>query len=187
MALSYDELRRIYRLEKSTSRLVDIDADFYNQLHDFVGAEREKYIKSLSEFSLDDARDFANLKRMVEEIFLFRQKKILSLALVQSRSQSESDEKLALQEEKLLAEVVTRLDEHKRMLSGLFGTQPASKTRVPDSTGLNTLRLKILQDVPAFIGTDMKEYGPFTPGVRVELPNAVAKLFMDRKLAEVER
>jgi DNA replication initiation complex subunit (GINS family) len=187
MALSYDELRRIYRLEKSTSRLVDIDADFYNQLHDFVGAEREKYIKSLSEFSLDDARDFANLKRMVEEIFLFRQKKILSLALVQSRSQSESDEKLALQEEKLLAEVVTRLDEHKRMLSGLFGTQPASKTGVPDSTGLNTLRLKILQDVPAFIGTDMKEYGPFTPGVRVELPNAVAKLFMDRKLAEVER
>ncbi|MDO8625787.1 MAG: hypothetical protein Q7R47_06905 [Candidatus Diapherotrites archaeon] len=187
MPLSYDELRRIYRLEKSTARLVDIDADFYNQLHDFVLQEREKYLQSLKEFSLDDARDFANLKKMVEEIFLFRQKKILSLALVQSRSSTESEEKLAKQEEKMLSEVVVLLSEHKKMLTGLFGTVSTSKSRASDSAGLNTLRLKILKEVPAFIGTDMLEYGPFAPNAVVELPNKVAKLFLDRHLAEIEK
>ncbi|MBS3061099.1 MAG: DNA replication complex GINS family protein [Candidatus Diapherotrites archaeon] len=186
MNLSYDEIRRIYRLEKSTARLVDVDPDFYNSLNEFVLAEREKYLKSLKEFSLEEARDFANLKKMVEEIFLFRQKKILSLALVSSRNGSDMmDEHLGRQEQKLFGDVLELLNEHKSLLGTLFGEKSAASSSAKESAGLNTLSLKILKEVPAFIGTDMKEYGPFSSGETVKLPNKVAKLFLDRKMAEL--
>ena len=41
MELSYDEIRRIHRLEKNTSRLVEVEPDFYNQLRAFVKQEKE--------------------------------------------------------------------------------------------------------------------------------------------------
>ncbi len=187
MNLSYDEIRRIYRLEKSTSRLVDVDPDFYNSLNDFVALEKEKYLQSLKDFSLEDARDFANLKKMVEEIFLFRQKKILSLALVASRSGFEAEERLSRQEQKLLSELVDLLNTHRMLLNQLFGEKGGKESKSAQAEpGLNTLSIKILKEVPAFIGTDMKEYGPFNEGQTVELPNKVAKLFLDRKLAEVK-
>jgi hypothetical protein len=45
-------------------------------------------------------------------------------------------------------------------------------------------KLVILKNVPTFVGTDMKEYGPFSEGDEVELPEKVAKLFVTRKLAK---
>jgi len=104
---------------------------------------------------------------------------------VSSRNGSDSDEKLALREQKLLDAMVALLADEKELLSSLFGVSPQSKSKA-DSVGLNSLRLKILKDVPAFIGTDMKEYGPFDAGTVVELPNSVAKLFLDRKLAQAK-
>ncbi len=183
MNLSYDEIRRIYRLEKTTSRLVDVESDFYNSLFDFVRAERDKYLKSLESFSLEEARDFANLKKMVETIFLFRQKKILSLALVSSRGNSEIEEKIAAQEQKLYSNVLSALSEQRSLLDSMFG-DPTKKSGAVRSSDLNTLSIKILKEVPAFIGTDMQEYGPFAEGAVVSLPNKVAKLFLDRKLGE---
>lgn len=185
MSLSYDDIRRIYRLEKSTSRLVDVDAGFYNDLFEFVSAEKEKYLKSIKSFSLEEARDFANLKKMVETIFLYRQKKVLSLALVASRSNSETDEKMALSEQKLFSQAVSLLNEQKSLLAQMFGEKSVDSKTLSDETALNTLSIKILKEVPAFIGPEMKEYGPYGMGVVVALPNKVAKLFVDRKLGEV--
>ena len=64
--LSYDEIRRIYRLEKNTSKLVELPEDFYNLLNDFVKEQKENYIQNLKDFSIEEARNFANLKKMVE-------------------------------------------------------------------------------------------------------------------------
>ena len=35
MRLDYDELRKIYRLEKNNSRLAEVDEDFLDSLNDF--------------------------------------------------------------------------------------------------------------------------------------------------------
>ena len=68
MDLSFDEIRRIHRLEKNTSQLVEVEKEFYNELHAFLQKEKQAYLESLKDFSVSDTRRFSNLKKMVEEI-----------------------------------------------------------------------------------------------------------------------
>ena len=180
MDLNYDEIRRIHRLEKNTSKLVEVEGDFFNSLNEFIKSEKEDYISSLKDFSIAKARNFTNLKKMVEEIFSLREKKILSLALVSARTNEFNEEHMALQEKQLYTDMVKVLNKHKKMTDEIFdGTKSSEKTK-----DLNNLSIKILSDIPSFIGTDMKEYGPFKKDENVELPFKIAKLFISRKLGE---
>jgi len=175
MNISYDELRRIQRLEKNTSGLVEVDNDFIDCIEIFVEEQKKKYLASLKDFSSSDAREFANLKRVIEEIFLLREKKLLNKALIASRTDESVPEKVATQEKDTFKKLLKILGEHDRLCTNLFGERREKK--------LEMKKLTILKDVPTFVGTDMKEYGPFSDGDTVELPEKVAKLFIMRKLA----
>lgn len=182
MDLSYDEIRRIHRLEKNTSKLVEVEGDFFNSLNEFIKSEKEDYINSLKDFSIAKARNFTNLKKMVEEIFSLREKKILSLALVSVRTNELNEEHMALQEKQLYSDMVKVLNKHKKMTDEIFdGSSMKASEKAKD---LNSLSIKILSDIPSFIGTDMKEYGPFKKDETIELPYKIAKLFIARKLGE---
>lgn len=183
MQISYDEIRRIYRLEKNTSKLVELPDDFYNVLLEFVKEEKERYIQSLKDFSIEEARDFANLKKMVEEIFLLRQRKLLNLALVSSRGTDDSRTGLALPEQKTFVSVVSLLQKQREWIGEMFGSTTAARTG-GEAKELDVVMVKISKEVPAFIGTDMKEYGPFSPNQKVDLPFSIAKIFLERKLGE---
>lgn len=182
MALSYDEIRRIHRLEKNSSRLVEVTQEFYNDLHDFVSQEKETYLKSVKNFSSATSRDFLNLKKMVEEIFSMREKKVLNYALAASRTKEMNEDNMAVQEKKLFKGLVLLLESHDSILEGIFnGSGKAS-----DGSDLNNISVEIVSDIPEFVGTDMKEYGPFKKGSVVMLPGKIAKLLSSRKLAEVK-
>jgi len=176
MKMSYDELRRIHRLEKNTSRLVEVDSDFIDSVEDFVEGEKKNYIASLKNFSPTDAREFSNLKKVVEEIFLLREKKLLNKALIVSRTEDFSEEKMAAQEKETFKKLLKVLEEHNKICESLFGEDRRKEG--------GKVELKMLKEVPTFIGTDMKEYGPFAKDETVELPNKIAQLFLARKLAE---
>ncbi|MBU0636411.1 hypothetical protein KKE06_05280 [Candidatus Micrarchaeota archaeon] len=185
MNISYDEVRRIYRLEKNTSKLVDVSEDFYNLLNEFIKEEKQRYLKSLKDFSIEEARDFANLKKMVEEIFLLRERKILNLALLASRGGEEITVVLAVPEKKMFSAVLDLLQKQRGLLTEMFQSNVPTKEASPQKTkSLETIKIQVSKDVPAFIGTDMKEYGPYKNTQKVELPFSIAKLFLERKLGE---
>jgi len=175
MKIDYDELRRIHRLEKNTSKLVEVDDDFIDSLESFVNEAKKSYLSSLKNFSSSEVREFTNLKRVIEEIFLMREKKILNKALISSRTQETESEKMATQEKDTFKRLLKIIEEHDKLCSSLFGEKERESSMVS---------VKILKDVPTFVGTDMKEYGPFSEGQSVELPAKVAKLFVSRKIAE---
>jgi len=179
MKIDYDELRRIHRLEKNTSKLVEVEEDFIDSLQAFVEEEKKRYLSSLKNFSSSDGREFANLKRVVEESFLMREKKLLNKALIAVHTKEVDAGKVARQEKDTFKKLLKILDEHYSLYISLFGEAEKSS-----SAANATLSLKMLKDVPTFVGTDMKEYGPFTEGQVVDLPPKVAKLFLTRKLAE---
>ncbi|HLC78821.1 MAG TPA: hypothetical protein VJG83_00185 [archaeon] len=179
MNLSYDEIRRIHRLEKDSSKLVEVEQQFYNDLHVFLTAEKEQYLNSLKDLSSTKSRDFANLKKMVEEIFAMRGKKILGRALIGSRTGDSDESHMAMQEKKLYVELVSLLKMHNHILDEIFESQESEKD-------LNTLSVQILSDIPGFVGADMNEYGPFEKGVVAVLPLKIAKLLLSRKLVEVK-
>jgi DNA replication initiation complex subunit (GINS family) len=176
MKINYDELRRIQRLEKNTSSLVEVDEDFIDSVEVFVNEQKKEYLASLKNFSPSSAREFANLKRVVEEVFLLREKKILNKALIASRTDEGILEKVAKQEKETFKKILKILSEHDNLCKNLFGERSEKKTSMK--------KLVILKNVPTFVGTDMKEYGPFSEGDELELPEKVAKLFVTRKLAK---
>ena len=55
------------------------------------------------------------------------------------------------------------------------------------SKDLNNLSVRILSDIPAFIGSDMKEYGPYSKGDVIELPLHIGKLLGSRNLCKMEQ
>lgn len=176
MRIDYDELRRIHRLEKNTSRLVEVDDDFLDSLAVFVEGEKKKYLSSLKSFSASDAREFTNLKRVVEEIFLMREKKILNKAMIAAHTKEISDEKMAHQEKDTFRKLLRILEDFSEFEESLFGEKEKKDSQL--------VSVKILKNVPTFVGTDMKEYGPFSEGQGVDLPAKIARLFVTRKIAE---
>ena len=176
MKIDYDELRRIQRLEKNTSGLVDVEDDFIDSIEKFVKEQKKAYLASLKDFSSSEAREFTNLKRIIEEIFLLREKKLLNKALIASHTDETGLKKAAKQEKETFKRLLKILTEHDGFCTEMFGEKREKKS--------SKSRLEMLKDVPTFVGTDMKEYGPFSKGDKVELPDKVAKLFISRKLAK---
>jgi DNA replication initiation complex subunit (GINS family) len=186
MKVDYDELRRIYRLEKNTSKLVELQEDFYNSLNEFVQGEKTNYLDSLKDLSNSKAKDFNNLKKMLEEFFSIRQKKLLNQALIALHTGEFSEERLALQEKDLFRKVLSELQKHQKLFDEIFSSNGNHKENAKEKKDLNFVSVKILKQVPEFVGSDMKEYGPFPEQQTASLPYKVAKLLISKNLAELE-
>ena len=181
MNVSYDEIRRIHRLERNTNRLVEVEEDFFDSLNTFIQEEKRVYLEGLKELSGSKARDYSNLKKMVEEIFLIREKKLLGKALISSRTGELSEGKISLQEKKTLDEMLKVLSSHRSHLNSIFEEAKANSEKEAE-----TIPIKMLKDVPSFVGADMKEYGPFEKNKTIELPFRIANLLIARSLAKQE-
>jgi DNA replication factor GINS len=239
MAIDFEEMRRIYRMEKSTARLVDVPDDFFTLLHALIDEERKKYFDSLADLNTTRARDFGNLKKLVDEWFVVREKKLLNAVLMAARLEELDNAHMSAEEKKMVEHVYTALMAHRAItkqvldansefvaigvpsvpqassplnerMDALKHVSPensvvekevetvppshsfsssASPARAPaqladDSLSTPASPVKILSDIPSFVGTDLKEYGPYKPGQVVSLPEKIAQLFVSRKLGE---
>ncbi len=185
MRLDYDELRKIYRLEKNSSSLAEVDDNFFDSLEKFFEAEKKAYVQSLGDLSSTRAKSFSNLKKIIMEIFSIREKKLLNKALVASRTGELEASKMASQELETLKEMLSVLNKHQKMLDEILSIKGTAK--LPKLGPAEKISLKILQNVPAFMGSDMKEYGPFEQNKTISLPEKIASLLISRKLAEKAR
>ncbi len=234
MAIDFEEMRRIYRLEKSTARLVDVPDDFFTLLHGLIDEERKKYFDSLKDLNTTRARDFGNLKKLVDEWFVVREKKLLNAVLMAARLEEMDSQHMAAEEKKMVAQVYSALMEHRTIakhvmdangefvaigipstpqspsplesrmdslkhvepesppVEKVMETVPPSHSFSSNAPARNSTSIssgpsspvKIISDIPSFVGTDLKEYGPYKPGEVVELPEKIAQLFLSRKLGE---
>ncbi len=183
MRLNYDELRKIYRLEKNSSRLAEVEDDFFVSLGAFFKKQKKDYLHSLDELSGSKAKNFSNLKKIVSEIFSIREKKLLNKALIASRTHELEAEKMAAQESQTLKSLLEVLNKHQRFLDQVLDANSKQAVKIKQPSGVS---LRFLQNVPAFMGADMKEYGPFEKDSVDSVPEKVASLLVSRKLAENE-
>ena len=179
--LSYEDVMKVRRLEQNAARLVKLDKNFYDQLRDFI--EKEKELQR-QEFSLDRAKEFENLKTAVYDVYHMREKKILNQALRSSRTGSADGEHLQPQEQALLDNLVEFLNRGRAEIDMLFSPQQREEKRAGED--LNKVSILLLEDVPSFMGTDLKEYGPFQKESRASLPAQIAELLVNRKAARTE-
>jgi len=179
--LDYDEVRRVHRLEKNSSQLTELEINFFEALKELMKKERDQFLHGLKNGSITKARDYHNLEQVVRETIAIREKKILNRALISSRTNEASYSGLLETEQQLFKELLSILKSHKTEMNVLFGEN--NKQTKTKEKALKALSLQILSDVPSFIGTDLKEYGPFVKDQAVELPKKTADLLVERKLA----
>ncbi len=181
MGLDYDELRKIYRFEKNNSSLAEVDGDFFDSLTDFFEKQKKDYLHSLHDLSSSKAKIFSNLRKIITEIFNIREKKLLNKALIASRTGELETSQMASAETETLKQLLVVLNKHQQLLNQILGIK--AKKPVSGSKA-GSVSLRVLQNVPAFMGSDMKEYGSFEKGKNIAVPEKIASLLVSRKLAE---
>jgi DNA replication initiation complex subunit (GINS family) len=128
-----------------------------------------------SNFSLTEAREYESILKVVEDIHERRMQKIVLRAMKSGGGQEE----IALTgEEAALFERISKAvsDERNRFNSMMGGNEKREEERIK--------RIKILKNLPKFVGTDLKVYGPFKEGDMTELPEKEAQLLVNRGIAE---
>jgi len=170
--LSYDELRKIQARERASPVLQGIPEGFYASVVKLISRKNEGL---KSNFSLMEEREYESILKVVEDIHERRMQKIVLRAMKSGGSQEE----IALTgEEAVLFEKISKaVSEERNGFNGMVGGKEKSEEE-------RIKRIKILKNLPKFVGTDLKVYGPFKEGDMTELPEKEAQLLVSRGIAE---
>lgn len=186
MEVDYTRLRNIYRLEKQSQQtLTKLEPDFYRLLGEYLREEREKVAKAREEQDIERLVYFANLVRLVDDFISIRQRKIVQLALASVFEESWEPENMVGWEKDLYAEIVETVRRYREEALAAVGLREGERAEVKEEKALKYIRVKILQEIPEFVGTDYRTYGPYSGGEVVELPPEIAEILLARNLAEV--
>jgi DNA replication initiation complex subunit (GINS family) len=171
--LSYDELRKIQARERASPVLQSIPDGFYASVMKLI-AKKSESLKS--NFSLAEAREYESMLKVLEDIHERRMQKIVLRAMKSGGGQEEIAPTKEEGElfEKISKAVVGERERFNSIAGG--GESKAGEERIK--------RIKILKNLPKFVGTDLKVYGPFREGDSAELPEKEAQLLVSRGIAE---
>jgi DNA replication factor GINS len=173
-------LYEVWKQELEDSELVKLPPDFY--------AGIVEYVKKLKEESrmLDKRtvkanllrREMQNMKRMVKELIRARYRKILNQA---ARGEEVSRELLTVEDEQIYAKILP--------LAEIVSNFAAEILHGHEHGTISELKhrrtaMRLLKDVPAIIGADMKTYGPFKTEDVASLPVENARILVKQNLAE---
>lgn len=177
MKLSYELIRSIHRQEKDSTELVKIDDDFFDEIPEFINEEKQK-LQDMKK-NLDDSviRKIQNIKSMLTDIIYWREKKIINKAIIKTKTNDDDIKNMILEEQKIYYKLVNILHNYQMLVKSSFEDQI-------EETSKKTIKLKILQDVPKFIGTDMKEYGPYEKDAEIEIIESIAKIFIKKEIGK---
>ncbi len=174
--LNYDELRRLQRKEMTSATLVPLPDGFYGDVETLL----DRHDRALREsFSLELAREYENTLKIIRDIYSKREGKIVLRALRVARTGEEIDG-LASEEKTLLSSVVTLLEKNKERFEHRLS--PKKAPAIPESQERRT-KLRLLMDLPEFVGLDGNTYGPFKSGAETILAQEEAQRLVRRGAA----
>jgi len=166
-------------LEKNSVDLVNAGPNFSEQLRELVEKEKENYFDSIKTASFSKAKDFSNLKKLLEEIFQMREKKLLNKALLTTRIEDYNKANLTEEEVVTFDKLLKILTENRKIIEVLFDEKAEKQDK-----SLNNLAVRIIKEVPNFVGSDMKEYGPYSESQEVIIPHKIGLLLVEKGLAQ---
>ena len=209
-AITFDFLRSVQRAERDNDGITELPLDFLDQVSDYLSRKRklsmtldfrefqnaknivddildrrESKLMRLAAFSSSSNITVPNLliheRKLFEEtrsaVKSYREKIQTMLdrdggELTESKEDSESDEVKIKHSEK---EVYHDTE--------VLKVKP-TKEDLTDSKGSNIVLVSVKFDIPAFLGSDLKTYGPFEKGAVVRLPERHAEILISRNVAE---
>jgi len=199
--LTFTELRKIQKKERRNNDLTDLDKNFI--------LDAANYLQQKQELG-ENNREYNNAKRVVDKIVSIREEKIFKQAKIAVKSQVNPENlNLLPREEKLFRKLRETFEEHReeikthlRQETTTESTQAEEIEEIEEPEELEEEpenkedeekeeeieegyeKIKIISQVPEFMGTDLEPYGPFEEGETVKLPEENAKILVNRGNAE---
>lgn len=186
--MDYETLRNVQRAEKNKSRLSEIPEGFYNELRELIRESMKRYKETRD---LGDLRNFENIVRVARDVFYTRQQKIIMKAYRNVRTQEYDDNGMVSEEKEFYQKLVDIIQKNAEFFESMVvnGEEPPTQNVQEISEGtekdLNIVMVRILKDIPRFVGSDLNEYGPYEPNQIVKLPKKEAEFLVSKNLAEV--
>ena len=189
--ITYEELLKAWRSERESEGLSKLPDDFYARAAELVSELRSR-LKMADMTALRTRlakKELENVEKMVKDIFNRRVEKALK-ALASGGTLDV--EKLTPEERELLSPVEEAFTAMRKFLEGLLRGEvkkPEATRAVqagPSGSG-KLMLIRILADVPAIVGADMRTHGPFKRGDVAFIPRENAIALVRKGLAvEVE-
>lgn len=169
--VTFEIIRKVQREEQRSPKLTKLPEGFYEGVVKYLERKRETAKR------LEDRKvsiEIKNVERLVEDIFNRRERKIVNFAINSART-GLPVENLTEEEKKLFDEILKLL---KKRRDSFF--EMVKKTGEEAHGEI----IMFKEDVPEFVGSDGKTYGPFKKGDVAKIPEDNAKVFIERGVAE---
>lgn len=167
--ITFELIRRIQREEQRVPRLTKLPAQFYTNVRTYL--KRKQTLDNRK-----SAIEGKNAERLVEDIFSRRERKIVNAALVAART-GIPPENLTDEEREYFNSILSITKARREGFLDKVVEKPAEQKE--------TAKLIVFkEEVPAFIGVDEKNYGPFKKGDVANLPDQNMQVLIERGVAE---
>ena len=210
VVITYETLFELLSREKERSDLQKLEPTFFADTISYI-KDKKKVLEAKSEakFAEDERkkteRQIENIYKILKELYERREKKIISMALDKSRTNSNLiDTSSLLREEKVFFDALTSLldtyrdaifnsvlNEKMPFMQDLMDRQLREKKRQdpadfkPASELRKSTRLvRFASHVPKFVGPELEEYGPFEEEDIANLPSEIAEVLISKAKAE---
>lgn len=194
--VTYDSIFEILMREKGREELQKLSPDFFSDLVNYISEKKKAAsTEATDSFSLEEkeraAKQLQNISRMLVELYERREKKILNMSMIRSRTGADIiDTTPLLSEEKMLFDaIVAQLDYYRNsILFRLLNAQPTTASGVreekPAEQKGETKLVRFLYGVPKFVGRELEVYGPFVEEDMANLPADIADVLISKGRAE---
>lgn len=194
--ITFETLYDIMRREKARDELQKLDLNFYNDVASYI-KDKQNILESqagkdsiFASQELDKTRtQLKNVLKIVKDLYDRRESKVIQLALLSARNKDKIyDTSALLPEEHSFYGNVKSVVESSR--DGFFSL-PSQNLEKPKDLKTkakmdNGYKVRMLDDVPEFLGTDLQSYGPFTNGTISSLPSDIAEMLVSTNQAVKE-
>jgi len=208
--ITYETLFELMRREKMREELQDLPPDFFDDILEYLVEKQKIFDEAKHKTDIFSSQErektfsqIKNVHKILRELYERREFKIVLMAINKARTGSRIiNTAHMLKEEILLFErMVSELSIFRTgLLENLLAMQRPSliehelKTAIqempepsqeppkeePKQELPTTKKVKILEDIPKFIGPELESYGPYTKEQILDMPQEIAKLLVNK-------
>ncbi len=195
VTVTYDSIFEILMREKGKEEIQKLSPEFFIDLVSYISQKRKSVdTQAIDAFSLEEkersAKQLQNITRMLVELYERREKKILNMAMIRSRTGADIvDTTPLLGEENMLYDaIVAQLDYYRQnILFKVLNAQPTTaekKEVLVENKDASMKVVRFLHAVPKFVGKELEVYGPYGEEDIASLPVEIAEILIEKGRAE---
>lgn len=206
MTVTYEMLFEILRREKNQDDLQKLEPKFFKELNDYVEEKNnalnekprlDQFMEGYENEQNAIKIQLTNIRKIIRDIFDRRERKIMEMAINKAKTGSNIiDTSALLPEEKDFFNAQIKLISEFRydVLEPVLTSQKSvSKAIEKEQKGLNTApkdennelkKVKVIEQIPKFVGVDLEIYGPFSQHDEIDLKPEIAEMLVKTNRAK---